>query len=223
VRQKPVLITEPDARDLEKICDVLNSKSPNGTELRLLITIWQRSGPNLQKMLWADHVLWRELQATLDTLYLPTRTGRAHLALLPTGDPHDAKNVARVMFARFTLNPETDKLGGPCPRCEKYFIRKTAKQSVYCSHRCASQATAIKRTIEIRQEQHDKKLEIAREGIIEWEKLRRKRRVKEGWKEWVAAYNPAAEITTRFLTRAVNQGTLQAPSIDERRTNGRTK
>ena len=220
---KPVLITEPDARDLAKIRDVLNSKSPDGAELRLLITIWQRSGPNLQKMLWADHVLWRELQATLNPLYLPTRTGRAHLALFPAGDSHDAKHVARVMFVGFTLNPETDKLGGPCPRCEKYFIRKTAKQSVYCSHRCASQATAIKRTLEIRQERHAHKLDVAKEAIAKWNKLSRQHRTRQGWKEYVAGYDPDAEITTRFLTRAVNQNALQAPSTEETRTNAKTK
>jgi hypothetical protein len=121
-----------------------------------------------------------------------------------------------------TLSPDWSKFGGPCPRCNKYFIRKTAKQSVYCSHRCASQATALKRTADVRQERHLYKLNVAKEAIIEWEKPWKRGRMKKSWKEWVAAYNPDAEITTRFLTRAVNQGGLQAPSIDERRTTATT-
>ncbi len=218
-------VNKPGADALQMICDGLNDwpTDPANLELRRLIAAWHKSGPNLKAMLGADPALSQNLMSDFRALYYPTESGRAHILFSPHGDPQDVHSDARARFMWITLSPDWNKFGGPCPRCGKYFIRKTAKQSVYCSRRCASQDTAIKRTTEVRQERHLHKLNVAKEAIIEWGKLWKRGRVKKGWKEWVAAYNPHAEITTRFLTRAVNQGALEAPSIEERRTNGRSK
>jgi hypothetical protein len=144
---------------------------------------------------------------------------RGYVLLLIPG--HPAWDLACQEFVRLITNQECDRLGGPCPRCGKYFVRKTAKPSIYCSPRCASQATAIKATIKARQEQHANKLAAAREGIEAWERLARRGRVKQPWKEWVSKYKPGAEITPKFLSRAVNRGELQGPSERKEKTSGR--
>jgi len=145
------------------------------------------------------------------------------MVLSPHGDPRDPNTDARAFFMMITLSPDWERFGGPCPRCKKFFIRKTAKPSIYCSHRCASQDSAIQRTNKVREGRREEKLAVATEAISKWQKLRDKGRTREGWKEWVAGYNPGAEITIRFLTRAVNQGALQPPAIQEKKRPRATK
>jgi hypothetical protein len=220
-KAKPVLLGEPNLDQLKGICTGLNSEEPWGAELRRLITLWQRSGPNLKAMVYADHSLWNDLTKAFRVLWLPSRTGRSYLQLMPKGDSLDPNSTARFEFLSLTLNPDCDKLGGPCPRCEKYFIRKTARLSVYCSPRCASQDSAIKRTNEVREERHKDKLALAEKARDRWKELLRKGRTKKDWKEWIAASNP--EITVRFLTRAVNKGELVAPPQERKKANEKTK
>jgi len=218
-------VNKPGTDALQMICDGLNDwpTDPTNLGLRRLIAAWHESGPNLKAMLGADPALSQNLMSDFRALYYPTESGRAHIVFSPHGDPQDLHSDARARFMMITLSPDWNKFGGPCPRCDKYFIRKTAKQSVYCSHRCASQDTAIKRTTEVRRKRHAHKLDVAKEAIAKWKKLSSQYRTRQGWKEYVAGYDPDAEITTRFLTRAVNQNALQAPSTEETRTNARTK
>jgi len=208
---KPILIGQPDFSQLEVICDALNtSKASWVPEFRRLILRLQQSGPDLQAMMYEDQALWRDLSTAYSVKWLPSKTGRSHLALMPAGDPRDPRSTARYLFLALTLNPDWARLGGPCPRCERFFIRKTAKMSTYCSHRCASRATATEATAKARLEEHTDKLVRAEKAKLEWEKVRRKGRTKKAWKEWVEACEP--DITIRFLTRAVNKGELQPPS-----------
>jgi endogenous inhibitor of DNA gyrase (YacG/DUF329 family) len=185
-----------------------------------LVQAWQQArvapppqGPTLNKMIFPPGCPdWHEMGKRCKTFLAPAGTGAywtpPHYFWLK-GKPQTAWDVACQIFLSLITNPERDRLGGPCPRCGKYFIRKTAKLSVYCSHRCASQDTAVKTTIKRRQEQHADKLALAEKARDRWKELLRKGRTKKDWKEWIAASNP--EITVRFLTRAVNKGELVAP------------
>jgi hypothetical protein len=211
-------VNRPGVDSLQMICDALNSSgAPWVAELRRLLAIWLESGPNLEMMLKADSTLERQLKEDFRALWLPTTSGRSHMFFSPHGDPHDPNSESRGFFMMITLSPEWQKFGGPCPRCAKYFMRQTAKPSKYCSHRCASQETASKRTTEVRKERHEGKLLAAKEAIARWEKHSTTGRRSKGWKEFVAQYDPTVEITTRFLTRAVNNGELQPPTIEERK------
>src|SRR4030081_428582 len=130
----PLVLNEPSREDLEQICSVLNGeKQP---ELRLplsrLIKSWQASGPNLKKMMHADFAQWGDVQESWKATWVPTRTGRAHLLLfpdLPAGHMKKGQDGAYrptpeggalLWFYSLTLNPEWDRLGGPCERCAKY-------------------------------------------------------------------------------------------------------
>jgi hypothetical protein len=160
-----------------------------------------------------------EMQKRCQVFLAPSGTGAYYTVqyIGEKGKPWTAWDIAAQCFIRLITDPKRDSFGGPCPRCKRYFVRKTAKQSIYCSRRCASQETAIKATIRFRKEKHEDKLARAERAKLEWEKLSKKGRTKKGWKEWVATSDP--EITKRFLTRAVNKSELRSPAIEEREKN----
>ena len=206
---KSVLIGQPD--DLGSICDLLNGKKPQElcSELRKLVDAWQRSGPNLDKMLRDDTVLADRVRHGR-TLLAPTHAGKGHLLWLPTPhglDPNSWEGVALAHFMDLVVNPSWHKLGGPCQRCEKYYIKKTSRQKTYCSRRCGAMRTAIENTRRRRQEERVCKLRQAKESATRWATIR----TPHPWKEWVSLQT---KITVKWLTRAVNRGDLKAPVKD---------
>lgn len=174
--------------------------------LRKLVEAWQRSGPNLQRMLAEDKALFHRVRAGR-TLLVPTDTGKGHLLWLPTPrgvEPLSLKGIALSHFMDLIVNPKCHKLGGPCHRCGKYYIKKTSRQKMYCSRRCGSMTTALDRTRKRRHEEHEKKLRKAQQAAERWTSGPRRR----SWKEWVSGQT---RITVKWLTRAVNAGSLKAP------------
>jgi hypothetical protein len=134
-------------------------------------------------------------------------------------------DLAWYLFIRLITDPQLATFAGPCKRakCRKYFVRTTKHDRVYCSHTCATRDCAIARTKEVREQMRKEKLSAANEAIAKWERLRGAGRTKKTWQEFTAAYNPAAEITPKFLTRAVNNGELRPPQNQEERSHERTK
>jgi hypothetical protein len=106
-----------------------------------------------------------------------------------------------------STHPECDKLAGPCPRCGRYFLRKTVKQKVYCSRNCGSLASARASTLKRRNDEHAQKLLRASEAAAMWNPQNTRR----GWKEFVSSKHP--DMTPKFLTRAVNRGELHDPTV----------
>lgn len=156
----------------------------------------------------------KEAEQSLSAHFAPQNPGAGILVTYSPKRPWTAWDHAWNLFIQFLRNEDIERLGGPCRRCSRYYIRKTAKPSVYCSRECASQATAIKRTIENRKRQHAQKLELAASGIEKWRSLVAKGRTSKGWKEFVAnlkSADPALDLTVRFLSRAVNKGELIPP------------
>src|SRR5258706_7307268 len=206
---KSVLIAQPE--DLEGICFLLNSREPLElcSELRRLVEVWQKSGPNLGKMRKGDPVLAaRVLHGR--THLVPTRTGKGHLLWLPTPHDFDArrwKDHALTAFMDLIVSPQWDKLGGPCVRCQKYYIKKTARQKSFCSRRCGSASTAISKTKQRREAARAQKLLMAQIGIEGWTKGL----TEQPWKEWVSK---KTKITVKWLTRAVNKAELRSPMRD---------
>jgi hypothetical protein len=220
----PLVLNEPSREDLEQICSVLNGERQ--PELRLplrrLIKSWQASGPNLKKMMHADFGQWRDVQESWKAQWLPTRTGRAHLLLLPDLPPDHMKKGqdgayrptpeggAMVLFYSLTLNPEWDRLGGPCERCARYYVMNTVRQKRYCSRKCSSFATATASTRKRLDEEHANKLRRAQAAAQMWFESR----TSLDWKRWVSRKEP--DITSKWLTRAVNKGELGAPLSGKR-------
>jgi hypothetical protein len=117
---------------------------------------------------------------------------------------------ARRDFIRLLLHPLREKLSDrPCARCDRYFLKKTARQTEYCSRKCSRDGTAAFATKKRLRDQHSRKLTVAAELAQKWITVR----TKDDWKQWVAKHPRGVreEITPKFLTRAVNKGGLMPP------------
>jgi hypothetical protein len=181
-------------------------------ELRRLVKEWRDSGPNLDKLFQEKPDLARRCRGT--TIVLPSQGGAGRLVWNPDLGlkPLTEKESALFQFMTLIINPEWKMLGGPCPRCEKYFIKKTNRQiAVYCSRTCATATTALAATRRKREEDRKAKLAIARRSIETWRKLRGR---KSPWKEWVVSRHPG-EMSLNWLTRAVKSGELQPPQTSD--------
>lgn len=205
---KAVLVGEPSRRDLEQICESLNSTTRKETvELRRLVAAWFASGPNLRQMLHSDFALWGGVQNAWTSRYLPTETGRAYIALFPDGDGRDIdspENEAHLLFASLTLNSQCDLLAGPCIRCGDYYLKKTRRQKVYCSQRCGSAATALPAIRKKRAQERAQKIARVQAILSNWGSHSDKQR----WKEQVSK---RTGLTVKWLSRATNRGELSPP------------
>lgn len=204
-KKKWVLAGQPSRKDLVEICDVLNSKTEKGaSELRSLVGRWFASGPNLKQMLHPDSALWTAVQNSWSSLYLPTKKGRAYIALfpdIPSDEKATAEDEAHLLFAALTLNPECNLLAGPCARCGDYYIKKTRRQKVYCSQKCGSAATALRTVRKKREVEHQRKITLARKVLSRWKPTNQKER----WQDWVSQ---RSSLTVKWLSRAANKGDL---------------
>ena len=180
------------------------------SRLRYFVEIWKRSGRNLKRM-WRDYYCEclrinecynkQPIQlAWTDS----NRAGITHTFLDHQGGTRDEE--ATRFFLTLIWNSQNQKLAGPCARCDKYFIRRTARNTTYCTRSCGLRATAIAATLKKRAEEHADKLRRARTAAENW-RLGRKKLF--GWKQYVSEQEP--DITRTFLTRAVNKGELKAP------------
>ena len=179
------------------------------SELRKLVKIWQESGPNLYKMLSANRGL-AEQTRKWKTEFWPSESGGG--VLYPSPDnvnfvQFNAKDHALFYFMTIVVNPHWHRLGGPCARCGNYYIKRTARQKVYCSRRCGEIKTALIAIQRKRREEYLAKVRRAQQAIDKWGTARRR----TDCKAWVSQQT---KLTKKWLTRAANNGDLR---IDERK------
>ena len=219
--------------NLEFICKVLNREAGSMETFRKLtqlVTEWQASGPNLAKMMTANLPLWNTLTRSCNATWTITETGGAYVDLQPgialPKFGHSRTRVeqqeaqAVILFYLLTLGP-WEKLGGPCPRCGKYFIKKRANHKIYCGRGCGSLASAKVSTRKKLDKEREHKVERARKLIQKWDEL--KRRPGKSWKQWV--HGKDQTITPKWLTRATNPDSdigygLQPPVKEGRNAKG---
>jgi hypothetical protein len=197
---------------LEGICAILNGDESSDLlckEFRRLIRAWQASGPNLRKMLLADKSLAARAQRG-SAFLVPTDNGNGYLGWEPMGLGNQLSwsDMALRYFLYLVVQPQWQKLGGPCkrPGCGCYYVKKRASQKAYCSRRCGNAVTATAATRKKRDEKHADKLHRARTALRKWIKTR----TQLDWKDWVAKNEQ--DLSPRFLTRAVNNGELKVPA-----------
>lgn len=200
-------IQQPSDEEEWDLSDKLQRETPS--RLRHFVEIWKRSGRNLKRM-WRDYYtecLYINEYYKAQPIQLAWTdsnwAGITHTFLDHQGNTRDEE--AARFFLTLIWNSQNEKLGGPCARCDKYFIRRTAGNTKYCSRSCGLRATAIAATLRKRAEEHADKLRRARKAAESW----RKARTKLDWKQSVSKQEP--DITPNFLTRAVKKGELKAP------------
>jgi len=178
-------------------------------------------GGNLKKMMDGDPELAEAVAKVCVTRWIPSTNRTANLVLQPSWEhilereltPGQVNQMrperyAALLFHVGTLNPEWDKLAGPCKwkHCGKYFLLKGNRRTAYCSRRCCQLDAASRYTEKRLQTEHADKLQRAEEAARRW----RTARTKDDWKASVSKQEP--DITPKFLTRAVNKGELKTPT-----------
>jgi endogenous inhibitor of DNA gyrase (YacG/DUF329 family) len=227
-------VANPNPADIEKlklVCRALNGGREWGQsskriivsnvtiqgvqkELRRLVTAWTDAGHDGNRLLESNNTIAKRLRWMKGRL-VTTSEGIFEIewpSLEAPRRPHLPtqserwEDFAFIHFANLLLNPVRELLGGPCVRCNCYFVkRKSAHQYNYCSRRCRQIAAALAATRRRLDEERADRLRQAREAIEKYTRAP----TKLDWKSWIAKAEPA--ITKTFLTRAENQGDLRAP------------
>jgi hypothetical protein len=199
------LLQSRDLYWLEQAVNILNSTAHTDIrdELRKLVDTWLKSGPNLKKMIDADPEL-RKLKVGRARL-IPTRTGRGLLDWQPiTTGENCPREPALNLFFHVVVDPEWERLAGPCPRCKKYFLKKVLRQKIYCSRTCGNYITALAATRKKRREKKKAELKIAQKIVNDWASSKRNG-------DWESKVEKRIDKTRKWITRAINSGALRVP------------
>lgn len=216
-----VILLPIDHHALEGFIEGLNVKSKfakqhGRDEQRRLVEAWRKSGPNVAK-LFKTEVGLQEAGAQIYCSVAGTTTAQAQLVVVPNpvGHPQeDELYYARAQFLRFLLHPDNERLAGPCPRCKRYFLKKTDRNSViYCSEKCSRSSTSRTANQKRRHSERQERVAAVRESITEW----RGKGIKLSWREWVLS-KPG--ITKTFITRLLHSGEVVEPTKEIHRTSG---
>jgi hypothetical protein len=213
---------------LQEIVDALNGdKHPDTTDfLRVMLRCWKEADWDLNKLYESNPGLEEMLQKLwTPPYYMPSPEGGARL--LPMFVGPTATSTFYEMFKGGPLKEllnqheelpfilaiqhfgaltvlEWQKLGGPCARCHRYYIKRRASQKAYCSRRCGNAATATVRTAKQREHEREANLQRAYKAIQQWKRTGKQ----TNWKEFVAR---KTGLTPKWLTRAVGRNDLKAP------------
>lgn len=224
-KQDSVLFLAPDIETLKMFVGALNTDfyyfpipinggwqrhkgdyRPVKRELRRLVQAWFDSGPNVAKLFSGDPELaLAAMHCRL--LLIPTKTSRAKVMCvtvpekMPPGEPLE---IALGLFLGFLIDPYNERLSGPCKHCDKFYVKKTKRQIVYCSKRCGLNHTSQSVLRKRRLREHLATLKKAERFATRWAAAR----TSKDWKSWV---NKEALISKNFLTRAVRKGELTEP------------
>jgi hypothetical protein len=176
--------------------------------LRELVRRWQASGPDLYKFHRDNPATWaavgQHLKENAPLLWYTAGSGGANLIANTSPGKTPSQEAIRFLLM-LILNPEWERLAGPCAGCGSYYIRGTAANTAYCTRSCGTRATALAATKRKRKEERSEKLCWVGKLCQQW----RTTRSKQDWKSWICERSP--EITKTFLTRAVNNGDLKPP------------
>lgn len=208
----PLFVGEDPELVLREIVDILNRGSEANerfddkvhARLLRLVRAWKKSGPDLFKMqvVLEDNAQMHEMEKGWEWHLAPSHSGGACWASSPTGS--NFRDFAAIQFVRLITNPEWDRLGGPCPKCDFWYVKKTRRQSTYCSRKCAGNATKTKQ----RRLQHSRDLDRVQKAIKNY-RTRPARFKNLDWMEYVCRAEDG--ITKNWLTMEVNKGELRSP------------
>jgi hypothetical protein len=127
-------------------------------------------------------------------------------------DVRSGRTEAVVLFFQFITGP-FQKGVERCKRCRKFYWNQWGhRNKQYCGKLCATRESATRATQERRSEERQGKLRAAQRAIRRFEQLPRETRFRHSstWTKWVAG-EAGLEVTTNFITRAVNTGELNRP------------
>jgi hypothetical protein len=210
-KQLATYLEEDPKRVMREIVDALNHGSAHNPRLdvenhaRLLraIKAWKESGPDLFKMKIPeqDRFTLLDTEQFFEFRLVATHSGRAYISLTPTGKNY--RDIVQFYFGRLILCPLWSRLGGPCPTCSLWYVKKTERNSQFCSRKCAGDAVKARSHQRI----HDRKLNDAQRALKNY-RTRGRRYRNLGWRDFVSQ---ATGVSKTWLTRAANNGDLIPP------------
>jgi len=180
---------EPPDEELGRIVSALNTPSDPAKErlmkalgldtpstagvapLRLYVEAWVQSGPNSRIFAKRHPKLWAYFTEPWQTLeekpfLLASECDMAEIERTWATAPSSEQEALKY-FVSLITNPLWERLGGPCKRCGKYFVRHTHTArvpKVYCSRSCGTKSTAVVATKKAREVEHSQKLRRATEA-----------------------------------------------------------
>lgn len=219
---REILIDDPESW-FDGILLALNSENAiRRAEMRKLFEAWRSSGPDVHKLLRSNPEIpeflfgkggvpkWRAHP-------VPSGTGiRIMVEPMEPDPPKDRTEFilqeARGMFMHFLMNPLRSEILGPCARskCDRFFRRRRKADTKYCTRECAQLQAGANSADKRRQDEHEDKLRRAKKSIQRWRHIK----TRLDWKASVHEQEP--DITSKFLTRAVNKGLLEPPPEGKR-------
>lgn len=174
-------------------------------ELHRLVRMWFQSGRDIKKLLDLNSALKNQVM-NIRMGIVPMTDREPKLALLDVGnmDPRDPLCTATGLFVLFLLNPNRGRLGGPCAKCQRFYVKTTQRQTVYCSASCGHKSTARNADQLRRTQEQERRVKVSILSIAKFS-IRPRR---SDWKDWVAK---DAQLTKHWLTRAERKGAISAP------------
>jgi hypothetical protein len=176
--------------------------------LRSYVDAWLASGPDLSRFEADNPLVWSAVERQWRTEPPELRCSFSGGATIwwPDSESGRPERDALQLFVALITNPWWPRLGGPCDRCKRYYVRRTSRNPKrFCSRDCGTRTTAIAATRKARDRQSSEKLKRASRLIQQWTSLG----VQEDWKVWISLRD--LDITVKWLTRVVNQGRLRPP------------
>lgn len=201
-----------------------NLTEADRAELKVVVDMWLAAGGDHRS--WAESMLRAKLPVQQYRDYKSTTSADGVQQIFPM-----AEGAAKGLMVHFLHHPESWRLGGPCPRCGKYYLRKKRNPQDYCSKECRMVKTVTEPALEAREKIRKRKLELLEEGKAE----RQRTKTREPWdvyavryadaiwrresasKRWQATIRKSGikesgSITKKFLTRYLNENRIQPPT-----------
>jgi hypothetical protein len=192
--------------DLDSIVAALNGEVErvNGDSLaglRRVVQAWADASRNPRKMKVSredrDSFSLRNLERVWRVFLSPTSDG-AYWHFSPVGP--NSSDWAALYFSVLLTHPLRGKVcDSPCERCKKWFVKRRASQKRFCSRRCGAIVENAGRTQKRRAMDHQAKLKKVRAAKRKWRKH----------PDWKQKASRAADVSAKWITRAVNNGELR--------------
>ena len=225
-----LLMGFPDQAGHKLVAEILNNRPEylsleHHKRLLKLVDLWELSGRN-----WQNRKFWKENQVDLNALFQELNSAvRVWIVPSPFRDRHHGRLFLNADSTSYGSTPETglgwlvmlwthenqELWGGRCQRCQKFYVKNSQRQKVYCSQRCGSADTGSgEKKRQQRAETRARRIEQANRLVSEWESMRKSSQwnYTGNWKAFIADKMQGEGVTASWVTRYVNKGEIRRPA-----------
>jgi hypothetical protein len=202
---------------------LLNAKAHR--RLTQLFKAWKDSGEKTGRANWNRmkvptterytnpfELLWHFAKGW-DYVLVPTYHGQAYVSLRPLGGSRF--DIVGFYFIRFALCSKAGYLGGPCAHCGRWYVKKTLRPSVFCTTRCAGNATKARE----RSKAHADQIEVLQQAVDRYQRKPLRWRERHQLRQWLKNNVVVRDygISKKFITQSINSGEVNLATTQKRR------